>query len=65
MFFSTKIEFVITVNAVQMGLKKRTTQKKIKTIKKIKTNCPKFMILKGVFAKNEMGHRLNAIKKRF
>ena len=29
MFFYTKIEFVITVNAVQMGLnKKRTTQKK-------------------------------------
>ena len=64
MLFYTKIEFVITFYAVQMGLKKRT-QKKIKTIKKIKTKCPKFMILKGVFAKNEMGHRLNAIKKRF
>ena len=24
-----------------------------------------FFILKGVFAKNEMGYRLNAIKKRF
>ena len=28
-------------------------------------NCNKNTILKGVFAKNERGYRLNAIKKRF
>ena len=27
--------------------------------------CLKFSLLKGVFAKNERGYRLNAIKKRF
>ena len=42
-------------------------QKRIKRIQKKKTRNVKnkVCLLKGVFAKNERGYRLNAIKKRF
>ena len=38
---------------------------KLNIKKKISFKLKNFLLLKGVFAKNEWGYRLNAIKKRF
>ena len=66
MSFNEKVGMVVVVINGESGLRlQRKCRSLTEEVGRVVVNIEIWKRLKGVFAKNERGYRLNAIKKRF